>query len=111
MLRDFSLRMVDKNDKEMNSDEYLEFALTEQEGYSDEVMNKNAIRQLLKEYFHMRKCFAFVQPLSDEAKLQNLNQLSFASLRKEFREQVINFRKHLFGNVKTKRIGGKEVSG
>jgi len=103
--------MVDKNDKEMNSDEYLEFALTEQEGYSDEVMNKNAIRQLLKEYFHMRKCFAFVQPLSDEAKLQNLNQLSFASLRKEFREQVINFRKHLFGNVKTKRIGGKEVSG
>jgi len=41
--------MVDKNEKEMSSDEYLEFALTEQEGYSDEIMNKNAIRQLLKE--------------------------------------------------------------
>lgn len=95
----------------MNSDEQLEWALTEQEGQSDETMNKNAIRQLLKEQFHMRKCFAFVQPLSDEKKLQNLNQLSFASLRKEFREQVISFRKHLFGNLKTKKIGGRDVSG
>jgi len=51
VLRDFSLKLQDKNGSEISPDEYLEMSLKEQEGYSEEVMNKNTIRTLLKEYF------------------------------------------------------------
>jgi len=52
-----------------------------------------------------------VAPLTDETKLQNLNQLPFSSLRKEFRDQVMTFRKALFGDIKIKKINNKEING
>lgn len=110
VLRDFSLNSVEINARELNADEYLEQSLSDKD-YADESLNKNYIRQLIKDQFQNRKCFAFVQPHSEEAKLQNLNQLSSVNLRSEFREQVTRFRKQLFGYVKTKKIAGREISG
>lgn len=74
-------------------------------------MNKNTVRSLLKDYFSRRKCFTFIRPLSEEHKLQILNQLPFSSLKKEFREQVLIFRKTLFSQLKPKRINKKEING
>jgi len=74
-------------------------------------MQKNMVRSLLKEYFSQRKCFTFVQPHSEEHKLQILNQLPFSSLRKEFREQVLSFRRTLFSQLKAKRINNKDING
>ena len=61
--------------------------------------------------FTKRNCFTFVRPLTDEASLQNVNKMSLEELRPEFVEQVLDFRKHIFNNLKIKAIKGKEIKG
>lgn len=69
------------------------------------------MRKLIKEYFHQRTCYTFVQPSSDESTLQNLNKLPLESLRKEFQEKVHVFRRELFERIKVKRIMDRPISG
>jgi hypothetical protein len=52
-----------------------------------------------------------VQPLADESKLQNLNNLPLSDLRKDFYDQVLAFRRQIFYNLKIKTVSGKPISG
>jgi len=48
IIRDFTLKLVNENNDKITENEYLEKALQELEGYTDEIMQKNHIRKLLK---------------------------------------------------------------
>jgi len=48
VIRDFTLKLVNENNDKITENEYLEKALQDLEGYTDEIMQKNHIRKLLK---------------------------------------------------------------
>jgi len=43
--------------------------------------------------------------------LQNLNKIPLESLRKEFKEKVLIFRRELFEKIRVKKVMGKPISG
>lgn len=57
-----------------------------------------------------RSCFTFVRPLTKEEDLQKLDTLDIDQLRPEFTEQVLDFRRMMNSNIKTKKIKGKEMN-
>ena len=88
IVRDFALQMVTKNGDNITSKEYLEQALANQKGFSDQIEQKNKIRNMLKSFFKNRDCCTMVRPLTNEDQLQNLAQMKMEELRPEFVEQI-----------------------
>lgn len=88
IIRDFTLKLVDLNGNQINSKQYLENSLAQQEGFSDDTEQKNRIRRLLTTFFPDRDCITMVRPLTNEANLQILNQMPLEKLRPEFYQQV-----------------------
>ena len=84
VLRDFSLKLEDEEGNPINSNQYLENSLTEQEGTSDIIIEKNLIRKKIKNYFIERYCFPLVRPVEEEKDLQNLMNLPDNKIRSEF---------------------------
>jgi len=41
--------MEDEKGNKLTPNQYLEFVLKEQEGYTESIMNKNLVRQLMKD--------------------------------------------------------------
>ena len=106
--RDFSLQLIDDNGENITAKEYLEKVL---EGTKNLQDPKNKIRKLIKAYFKDRDCFTMVRPLTNENKLQNLEDLPPEQLRPEFLEQIIGLRKKVLGRVKVKTLNGKPLNG
>ena len=111
VLRDFALKLEDSEGNIINSNQYLENSLTEQEGNTETIIEKNLIRKKIKNYFLERYCFPLVRPVENEKDLQNLMNLPDTSIRTEFLNQSINLRKALYSKVKPKNFGGKILSG
>ena len=76
--RDFSLQLIDDNGENITAKEYLEKVL---EGTKNLQDPKNKIRKLIKAYFKDRDCATMVRPLTNENKLQNLEDLPPEQLR------------------------------
>jgi hypothetical protein len=74
-VRDFSLQLQDPEGNPITPKEYLERALAPQNGFSDDVEEKNRIRRLLTAFFKERDCITMIRPLVDETKLQNLDKM------------------------------------
>mmetsp|Transcript_35911 Transcript_35911/g.59851 ORF Transcript_35911/g.59851 Transcript_35911/m.59851 type:complete len:961 (+) Transcript_35911:92-2974(+) len=110
VIRDFALRLVDPKGRSITANEYLDFALQERPGFSEEITAKNRVRYCLKEFFQERNCMTLVRPVEDEKKLQTLWQLPNDALRPEFREQVDVFKKMVL-SAPTKLINGSPVNG
>ena len=108
VLRDFSLQLIDDNGENITPKEYLEKVL---EGTKNIQDPKNKIRKLIKAYFKDRDCYTMVRPLTNENKLQNLEDLPPEQLRPEFLEQIIGLRKKVLGRVKVKTLNGKPLNG
>jgi hypothetical protein len=83
LLRDFSLRLVDKNGKNITEKQYLESALENIKGgdNNDIIQEKNRVRTLIRTYFPERDCFALVRPVEEEKNLQKLQFLAFLFAR------------------------------
>ena len=113
LLRDFSLKLVDKNGKNITEKEYLETALENLKGEDDNeiIKEKNKVRTLIRTYFPNRDCFAMVRPVEEEKNLQKLQFLPDDELRMEFLEQAKNFRNKIFGEIKPKTLYGHFLSG
>jgi len=113
LLRDFSLKLVDKNGKNISEKEYLEKALENLKSEDDNeiIKEKNKVRALIKTYFPNRDCFAMVRPVEEEKNLQKLQFLSDDELRMEFLEQAKSFRNKIFGEIKPKTFHGHFLSG
>lgn len=69
IVRDFSLKLVDKEGKKINSREYLEKALEPQKGQSDHIEYKNRMKKLFKTFFKERDCMPMIRPLENEKDL------------------------------------------
>ena len=113
LLRDFSLRLVDKNGKNITEKQYLESALENIKGgeNNDIIKEKNRVRALIRTYFPERDCFAMVRPVEEEKNLQNLQFLPDDQLRVEFLEQAKNFRNKVFKKIRPKAFHGQLISG
>lgn len=95
----------------MTSKEYLERALSEQKGFSDEVEEKNRIRRLLSSFFKERECITMVRPVLNEKHLQNLDGMELDQLRPEFFQQVMSLRKRILTRCKPKTLNGVLLNG
>ena len=69
VVRDFSLKLLDQFGNQINSKEYLENALKEQKGSSDNIEKKNRIRRLILNFFKDRDCYTMVRPTEEERDL------------------------------------------
>lgn len=72
VVRDFNLRLENKDGEEITSNQYLEEALRLQEGNDESVENRNRIRRILKNSFNRRECFTLMLPSGEEEILNNL---------------------------------------
>ena len=113
LLRDFSLRLVDQNGKNITEKQYLEKALENIKGDENNeiIKEKNRVRSLIRTYFPERDCFTLVRPVEEEKNLQNLQELSDDELRSEFLEQAKIFRNKVNKKVKPKFFHGQFISG
>ena len=111
LLRDFSLKLEDKNGNVITEKQYLENALVELSGLSSTVEEKNRVRSLIRTYFPERDCFCMVRPIEEEKDLQNLQNLPDNQFRKEFLEQSKIFRNKVMKKTKPKRFRNKLLSG
>ena len=111
LLRDFSLKLEDKNGNVITEKQYLENALEELNGLSSTIEEKNRVRSLIKAYFPERDCFCMVRPIENESSLQNLQNLPENNFRKEFLEQSKIFRNKVLKKTKPKRFRNKLLSG
>ena len=111
LLRDFSLKLEDKDGNVITEKQYLENALEEKNGTSDSIEEKNRVRNLIKTYFVEKDCFVMVRPVEKESDLQNLQNLPDERLRKEFLEQSKIFRNKVFKKTKPKTFNKKPLSG
>lgn len=106
-----------------------------QEGASDAVEQKNAVRAMLRSFFPERDCYTLVtrahpltrpaprtavvtgavavqvRPVADEAQLAELSSLPRSALRPEFRAQVDAIRKRVWTTAKPKTLYGYDVNG
>jgi hypothetical protein len=69
VVRDFALRLLDQYGNPINSKEYLENALKEQKGTSENIEKKNKIRRLIVNFFTDRDCYTMVRPTEEEKDL------------------------------------------
>lgn len=106
VLRDFGLKMEDKNGTPISSKEYLEGALEEQKGNSQTVCHKNRIRRVIRELFKERTCETLILPTEE-----NPSDLSSggATLRQEFVSDFEKLRTKLLQMVNRK--GPKKFGG
>ena len=111
LLRDFSLKLEDKNGNVITEKQYLENALRELSGLTNSIEEKNRIRNLIRAYFPERDCFVMVRPTENEEDLQNLQNLPDNKFRKEFLEQSKIFKNKVFKKTKPKRLNGKALTG
>lgn len=89
----------------------MEKALAPQNGFSDDIEEKNRIRRLLTAFFKDRDCFTMIRPLVDEMKLQNLDKMDYDELRPEFVSQAMALRKRIITSVKAKSLQNKKLNG
>lgn len=111
VVRDFALKLIDNQGNEITSRNYLEAALMNQKGHSDQIEQKNRIRRLIKQVFQDRDCFTMVRPVEDEKQLQSLQAMDDKELRPEFAKQIGILRNKIFKKVKPKTLNGKQLTG
>ena len=103
--------MIDLDGEPITSKEYLEDSLKIQQGFSDDVEQKNRIRRLLLTFFQDRDCFTMIRPLLDETNLQHLESVAQSALRPEFLEQIKLLRKRTMFRMKAKTINDQVLNG
>ena len=111
VIRDFMLEMKSKTGEQMTSSEYLEKALEEVNGLSDQINKKNKIRRHFKQFFQQRDCQTMVIPTNQNEDLKRMEFLEDWEIRPEFLSDVTECRKKIFKKAKSKNIGGIEMNG
>ena len=111
LLRDFSLKLEDTEGNTITAKQYLDNALKQQTGCSEQIEEKNRLRRLICSYFTERDCFTLIRPVENENDLQNIQTIDESNFRKEFLEQASTFRNKVFKKVKPKVFNGKNLTG
>lgn len=111
VVRDFALEKKNEKGENISEKQYLEKALEESKGISDQAITKNRIRKAIKKFFPRRDCMTFSRPAEKEEDLRNLDLLPDSELRDKFLTEIRKARESIFKNVKSKLFNGNEVSG
>lgn len=70
VVRDFTLQLVDDENKEINAKQYLERALEDaQTSSASEAGSKNDVKEHIRKFFPQRDCYTMVRPIVDESNL------------------------------------------
>lgn len=70
VVRDFTLQLVDDENKEINAKQYLERALEDaQTSSASEAGSKNGVKEHIRKFFPQRDCYTMVRPIVDESNL------------------------------------------
>lgn len=104
ILRDFSLRLVDKSGNALTTDEYLENALQTSDPQKDQV--RGAIRGA----FPKRKLITLPRPTNDDNNMTHLES-RLLSITPRFSKEVTALRSTLFSTVKPFMAQGRIASG
>jgi hypothetical protein len=118
LLRDFSLRLEDTSGAAITARQYLETALGDKAGRSDDAQlakaidEKNQLRRMLRQLFAHRDCATLMRPCVDETQLQQLDRLGDSALRPEFLKQLAQLRRKILLQAPHKlALQGRPVSG
>lgn len=104
MLRDFSLRLVDKSGKALTPDEYLEEALQTSDP------QKDAVRGAIRASFKNRSLVTLPRPTADDANISQLEGRLF-SVSGKFTSEIDRLRTRLFKEVKPISCNGVYATG
>ena len=70
VVRDFTLQLVDDENKEISAKQYLERALEDaQTSSASEAGSKNDVKEHIRKFFPQRDCYTMVRPIVDESNL------------------------------------------
>lgn len=111
ILRDFTLNLVDEYGNPITEHEYLENALMEEPGFSEEVFEKNRVRELVTAFFKRRDCCALMRPAEEEEDLNALQTAAGPKVRPGFVQQVDALRTKMLGMLNPKTVKGKIMTG
>ncbi len=107
IVRDFSLRLENRQGDSINADTYLESALISSNP-SDDVGH---VKKVISNCFVERMCMTMVRPCQEEDDLQNLDNMDNQELRPVFVEQMEEIREKLMAQVRIKDYLGHSVTG
>lgn len=111
VIRDFTLDLEDEDGYEISPTQYLNSSLEPNPGYDKQTMERNRIRHMLTSFFPDRECVTLIRPISDEAALQQVDDIAYDDLRQQFRDGMTVLRNLIFQNARPKTIDGKMLSG
>ena len=104
ILRDFSLRLVDKSGKKLTTDEYLEEALQTTDP------QKDAVRGAIRESFKNRSLVTLPRPISDDTQITQLESCP-KSVTQKFNTELNKFRERLCAETRTFMCDGVAATG
>jgi hypothetical protein len=108
--RDQHLELLIDN-KKVTAEEYLEFCLIEKRGLSKHIKEYNDSRQVIKDFFPSRTCFAFPPPTSDSEQWNILDTLREDQLSPEFFQAGKQFMDFIVKTAGPKKIKGNSLTG
>ncbi len=104
ILRDFSLKIVDKNSNELTDDGYLEEALNTTD------KNKSQVRTTIKNTFKTRTLITIPRPTTDDGNIQNLEDKLFA-MSGRFTDAIEKLKDRLFLEINPMKASNGVVNG
>ena len=111
LVRDFILKLENKNGEACTSKEYLEKVLDDQKGLTSSIVQKNCVRSMIKDMFNNRECETLVRPAKEEKDLHYLSNIPFDDLRKEFISDIKRFKGKLGKCIRYKKVNGECMTG
>jgi DNA repair exonuclease SbcCD ATPase subunit len=110
VLRDFALKLKDKDGNPINERKYLEESLKREIGFDEDVTARNRIRMMLTAFFKQRDCVGLQRPIIDEASLAKLAS-GDAQVRDTFVQQINMLKKKIYSQLKPKILHGRALTG
>mmetsp|Transcript_1622 Transcript_1622/g.2867 ORF Transcript_1622/g.2867 Transcript_1622/m.2867 type:complete len:236 (+) Transcript_1622:248-955(+) len=107
VLRDFSLGF-----KHVTPESYLEQNLEQERAHSDEALQRNVTRQVIRKAFPFINCVQMSKPLDDDSLLENLESVTRAHCKPEFLEQFDDLLQNkLRKTLRVKELGSRPLTG
>lgn len=108
VLRDFGLRMVDRDGRELTANEYLEHALEAHPSATDTA--RGATRASIVECFPSRRLVTMPRPTKSDSDAQNINGKPWL-INAKFHEAVSSLRESLYASLTPVRSGSVALTG
>ncbi|KAK3603837.1 hypothetical protein CHS0354_042844 [Potamilus streckersoni] len=110
VLRDFTLEL-EKDGKEITSDEYLMDALKLKRGTGKRVNDYNLPRECISNFFREKRCFVFSRPVQKRELFSRLETVPDSQLDVDFVKQAQHFSDYICTSSRPKSVMGRQLNG